>query len=117
MASEIYEFCKIFLRAEEQEAVDLLTDLLGARPRLGLFALPEAEVEVLRNPDKGAAKDFIGWPAFVEVEAETDAESAAVVAIVSRIVTAMWEAGIPAVAACDYEDELPWRGGRGRLEG
>ncbi|WP_146044384.1 hypothetical protein [Amycolatopsis sp. BJA-103] len=93
-----------------------MTGLLGVRDRLGVFSLPEAIVDVSRNPGRGATGDFIGWPAIVEVEAEEGAERASVVGLVSRILSALWEAGIPAVAACDYEDELPWRGGIGRLE-
>jgi hypothetical protein len=31
--------------------------------------------------------------------------------LVARLLRLLWDAGIPAVAACDYEDELPEAGG------
>jgi hypothetical protein len=118
MADESYRFCKIFLRAvEPRAAMDLLTVLLGAQFQRRSLTLPDAVVDVLANPESGKADDFIGWPTLVEIEAKADAERASIVAIASRIVTAMWDAEIPAVAACDFEDELPWRGGLGRLNG
>ena len=32
-------------------------------------------------------------------------------ALVERLLRALWDAGVPAVAACDYEDDLPEGGG------
>lgn len=118
MADETYRFCKIFLDAAEADAVvDLLTGLLDGPFPHRVLTLPDAVVEVLGNPDTGAADDFIGWPTLVEIEAADEAANASVVALTASIVTATWDAGIRSVAACDYEDELPWRGGLGRLEG
>jgi hypothetical protein len=115
MTEETYRYCKVFVqRANPHTVTDLLTDFLGAQSQHRLWKLVDAVVDVSKNPDTGAADDFIGWPTIVEIEAEAGASSAAVVAITSRVVTAMWGAGLPAVAACDYEDELPWRGGLGR---
>ncbi|MEV7551293.1 hypothetical protein AB0N89_16855 [Amycolatopsis sp. NPDC089917] len=96
MADEKHEYCKIFLRVGEAGAVvDLLTASLDAQADRRRFSLPSMEVEVLANPDKGMTEDFIGWP---------------ILGVVSRISTAAQDAGIAAVAACDYEDELPWQG-------
>ncbi|OXM43675.1 hypothetical protein [Amycolatopsis alba] len=110
MADEGYEYCKIFFRAGTRAVVDLLTAPLGVHADRGLFALSDMDVEVLQNPDRGLAEGFIGWPVFVEVVPGKDTENASVVGIVSRILTAAQSSGIPAVAACDYEDELPWLG-------
>ena len=35
--------------------------------------------------------------------------------VVKRMLVALWGADIRAVAACDFEDELPWSGGIARL--
>jgi hypothetical protein len=118
MAAESYRYCKIFLRAAEPGVVmDLLAPLLNAPFQRRTLTLSDATVDVMENSDAWLADDFIGWPVCAEVEAEPGATDAAVVAIASRIVTAMWDAGIPAVAACAYEHELPWRGGLGRVSG
>jgi hypothetical protein len=116
MADEKYEFCKIFVRAAEPPAVTgQLAELLGAQPQRRAFILADAIVDVLKNPDADLADDFIGWPTIVEVEAEPEASDRSIVALTSRIVESLWDSGWPAVAACDYEAELPWKGGLERL--
>jgi hypothetical protein len=116
MADEKYQFCKIFLRTADTHAVmELLSAAFDARFERKSLDLVHAMAEVLKNPDAGGAEDFVGWPIFVEVEAEPDADDASVVEITSKIVRELWDADIPAVAACDYEEELPWGGGLHRL--
>lgn len=118
MADETYRYCKMFLRASPREAKELLARSLEAPFQRDLMRLSAAELEVLRNPEAGAADSFLGWPTLVEVEVEAagGADRASVVGITAKVVKAMWDAGVPTVAACDYEDELPWRGGIGRLD-
>ncbi|MFE9882713.1 hypothetical protein [Streptomyces sp. NPDC005784] len=116
MADETYQFCKIFVRsADLSEIMQILTSLLGGEFSRKSLYLADVEVEVLKNPDTGSEDDFVRWPTFLEVEAADEAPNEAVVRTISKIVTAMWESGIPAVAACFFEDELPWLGGIDRL--
>jgi hypothetical protein len=116
MADEKYQFCKIFVRAAKVPVVtERLAELLGAQPQRRTFALADAIVDVLKNPDAGLADDFIGWPTIVEVEAEPEASDGSIVALTSRIIESLWDSGWAAVAACDYEAELPWKGGLERL--
>jgi hypothetical protein len=117
MTDDAHRYCKIFLNADSRTVMDLLTVLLGVPFRRRTLTLLDGIVDVVKNPDAGLANDFVGWPTLAEVEAEEHAADASIIAITSRVVTAMWNAGIPAVAACDYEDELPWRGGIERLDG
>ncbi|MFJ4090985.1 hypothetical protein ACIPYS_05325 [Kitasatospora sp. NPDC089913] len=108
-----YEYCKIFVHgADPARAVGLLGALLGAAfDDEDSLTFDGIEVDVLGNPDgvPGAA-DFLRWPALVEVE-PLDAPPSATVGLVARILTGLHDAGHLAVAACDYEDELPWSGG------
>jgi hypothetical protein len=116
MVDETYRFCKIFVQLAEPPVVtDLLARLLDVAHRSRTIDLPDAAIDILYNPDTGAADDFIGWPTIVEIEANPDGSNASILATTAKIVTALWDAGYPAVAACDYEDELPWRGGLARL--
>ncbi|MFD9028285.1 hypothetical protein [Streptomyces parvulus] len=54
--------------------------------------------------------DFLQWPTVLECEsyAGTRAE---VVQAVTAVLEALWHGGFKAVATCDFEDELPARGG------
>jgi len=111
-----YDFCKMFVRSDERDdVVAALTEFLDGRVERRVIELPEAVVEVLRNPDasRGDEADFLFWPVLVEIESNG---TSAVVGLTARILTQLWERGFPTVAACDYEDELPWRGGIARIE-
>lgn len=116
MADDPYRFCKIFLRsAAQSDIMQMLTTLLGGDFQRRSMYLTDVTVDVLTNPDAGEQDDFVGWPTLVEVEAADEALNQSVVEAVARIVETTWEAGIPAVAACSFEDELPWLGGIDRL--
>jgi hypothetical protein len=52
----------------------------------------------------------------VEVEASA-VPPATVVAELSKVISHAWREGVPVVASCKFEDELPWSGGIQRLEG
>lgn len=54
--------------------------------------------------------DFLQWPTVLECEAPAGAP-AEVVQAVTTVLEALWRGGFKAVAACDFEDELPARGG------
>ncbi|MEU6523938.1 hypothetical protein ABZ892_14220 [Streptomyces sp. NPDC046924] len=118
MSDDIDTYCKVFLQGvDPSEAGEKISSLLGEETREHLWRISHAEVEVRRNPDAGAAADFIGWPTVIEVETEPDTPGDSVVALVSGILTTLWESGVPAVAACDFEEMLPWRGGIDRFGG
>ena len=58
--------------------------------------------------------DFMVWPVHVELEARLSSEDPAVVAVTAAALECLWHSDRDAVAACDYEDELPWGGGARR---
>ncbi|MGW7340014.1 hypothetical protein [Streptomyces sp. NPDC054808] len=57
--------------------------------------------------------DFLQWPTVLECEALAGAPDE-VVQAVTAVLEALWRGGFKAVAACDFEDELPARGGADR---
>ncbi|MEU6104471.1 hypothetical protein [Streptomyces flaveolus] len=54
--------------------------------------------------------DFLQWPTLLECEAHAGTP-AEVVQAVASVLEALWRGGFKAVATCDFEDELPARGG------
>ncbi|KKD02442.1 hypothetical protein [Streptomyces sp. WM6386] len=106
-----YGDCQIYLRGGNRESVTaLVAAALGASAddhytiRSGRMVF-----EIRDNPDDGLAADFIGWP--FTIEAEADDPDPVLVEAVARVLTAFWNRGLDAVAACDFEDELPDLGG------
>ncbi|MEV5816662.1 hypothetical protein [Streptomyces mutabilis] len=55
--------------------------------------------------------DFLQWPTVLECEARAGTPAEEVVQAVAAVLEALWRGGFKAVAACDFEDELPARGG------
>ncbi|SDJ40190.1 hypothetical protein [Nonomuraea jiangxiensis] len=107
-----YDYCGLYLRGAGQEAaIELTARATGATRDGCLLRVGTMEIEVRRNdhwPQDGA--DFPTWPIKMEIE-RGNATSRQVIETVSKILTRAWQAGLDAVAACDYEDELPDHGG------
>lgn len=106
-----YGCCQVYVRGGNRPSLtELVAAALGAQAddhytvRAGQMVF-----EIRHNPDAGLADDFIGWP-FI-IEAETDEPGPALVEAVSQVLRTAWNRGFGAVAACDFEDELPDLGG------
>ncbi|MFB7469485.1 hypothetical protein [Kitasatospora sp. NPDC056184] len=110
--TETGAFCRIFVDGGLRATRVVLEAATGGRFVDGALELPEAVVEVRRNEDAAAgATDFLCWPVTVELDFPPGPVPGGAVALVARVLVALHGAGRPAVAACDFEDELPRRGG------
>jgi len=120
MRDDPYGYCKIFVNAAHPELVkSMLADLLGGTFHRRDMLIDGLAVSVLRNDDAAepprAEDDFVRWPLLIELDAEEPATAGRMRVTTARILTALWASSHPAVAACDFEDELPWRGGIARI--
>ncbi|MFB4304701.1 hypothetical protein [Actinomadura sp. GTD37] len=118
MTPERYGYCGLYLRGpSKDDALGLVAQATAIALDGTVAHLDGLEIEVLRNPgfvpDSG---DFPTWPIKIEVDRQ-DATPGQVVEAVSKLLTSAWQAGYEAVAACDYEDELPAKGGYGGSSG
>lgn len=112
------EFCKIFVKADTSAVMTMLTNLLGAPFHRRSMSLPGLVLDVLPNPDTDPTSgDFLRWPTQVELETTDSAAHQTLVETTRRIITTAWNTDTPAVAACDFEDQLPWNGGIARVQG
>ncbi|MEU5400164.1 hypothetical protein ABZ348_12840 [Streptomyces sp. NPDC005963] len=73
------------------------------------------DIEVRRGPAArgrvDSCRDFVWWPVQIELEPSRPEGEARMVDSTRCVLAALWAAEAQAVAACDYEDELPWQGG------
>ncbi|MGV9271428.1 hypothetical protein ACWDRR_43080 [Kitasatospora sp. NPDC003701] len=106
--TESNDYCAIFVQgASRRAATELVAAALGVAPDEDTVQLGDLEFDIRSNPDAGLADDFIGWPLKIDAEGPRPT----IVEAVSRVLAAAWGAGYQAVAACDFEDELPELGG------
>ena len=115
--------CKIYVESDQMPAAfaPLLAASLGEATRNGTVArtlhTPQAEIEVRKNKDANKLRagefpdGFLYFRYALEVYASPTSQHAEQVALVDRLLNRLWSQGFPAVAACDYENELPRAGG------
>jgi hypothetical protein len=107
--------CKIFVNgaANECALIRAIADAInGVRLEDGVRG-DGVELLTSTNDDADSVRkvDFPGgflyFDNIVEVYFSPNIEQEARAATVATVLTCLWELGLPAVAACDYEDELP----------
>lgn len=119
-SNELY--CKIYVatdapRAELAAALATALSDAVAGPGRETIHTPDAALDIVANDefDERRRRDFpdgfLHFRYAVEVYPRADASHEAVRQFVARLLEYVWARGIPAVAACDYEDELPFGGG------
>jgi hypothetical protein len=115
-------FCEIFVDTERsKDALEqLIAELLDAAVERHGYATtivgPGYDLDVHRNervlaPANPQTHDFVEWPYYLEIDATAEQMRSAQIAVISRLLLGLWEAGLGAVAVCDFEEELPQRGG------
>ncbi|NML52712.1 hypothetical protein HHL19_17130 [Streptomyces sp. R302] len=67
-----------------------------------------------RTWDRADPDDFLPWPTVLEGETSPGAAPAEVVEAVATLLRTLWGMGYRALAACDFEHELPDAGGAAR---
>lgn len=113
-------YAKIFVNADvsASELVDCLAACLGpdvSVTRSGIDG-KHFSLDVRRNEDFDVVRQlepdgFVFFRYFIDVDALPGQDHAAQVALVARLLECIWSRGYAAVAACDFEDELPHHGG------
>ena len=124
MTDTTYDYCKIFLKNIDQDSTKTrITSLFGGEFQRHSMLLDGLTLEVRPNPDSdpstAAGDDFVYWPTLIELDADSGMLEGNVaqrmVDTASALIRTFWEDGYPAVAAADFEDELPWNGGIQRI--
>ena len=112
-------FCKIFVDAPSSENLLRTRVAAVADGRIDGRSVvsPWAVIDVVRNSARDDSRKheelegFLFYSHLVEMEPEPGVARADYAANVGRLLEALWMQAFTAVAACDFEDELPHRGG------
>jgi len=115
--------CKIFLEAdlERKDLAQLLSEEVtldvSSGPTSSVIRNEIGELELRRNDDRNevAARaypdGFLHFCFVLELYARPTARHEDEVSYVATLLNRLWSSGFPAVASCDYENELPRHGG------
>ena len=115
-------YCKIFVDADDISREDLQAQWVKClgdqvkrveRRSIGgsLFAIDVERSEVYDPIRCNEADGFLFFRYYLDVDAIRGQQLAEHITLVSRILEYLWGLGYTAVAACDFEDKLPRRGG------
>ncbi len=111
-----YEDCSIYVDAADSSTViTWLEERLGAGGKGRGLVVGPLRVSGAGNDyftgRKAHPFEFLEWLTVLECEAPAGVEPGVVVGAVTEVLETLWGGGWKAVAACDFEDELPAHGG------
>ena len=111
-------FCKIYVDTDREEVwlLQVIASHLKGRIEGRTIESDLIAVDVSENEDFDPAKresddDFVFFRYYLDVVSGKGAQRPGYVTAVSSILVLLWGLECRAVAACDFEDELPNRGG------
>lgn len=111
--------CKIYVDSDLScpQLATLIAQWVDGSVRGATVHGSEYEIDILANHEanvqhkKEFPDGFLYFARLVEFYTDASEPVAQQAAIVTRILETLWSFHLPAVAACDYEDLLPHRGG------
>ena len=115
--------CKIFIEADpaRRDLTELLTEgatsEVSSGPASSVIKSAMGELELRRNDDRDQVSarqfpdGFLHFQFVLEFYRRPDVKHEEEVDYVARLLDLLWSRMFPAVASCDYENELPHHGG------
>ncbi|WP_027085179.1 hypothetical protein [Cohnella panacarvi] len=118
-SDDIDLFCKVFIDTDfgREEVVSFVSESIDGTIERWSVSNKYCNLDLLRNDDFNEAKRAQGPDGFLfsryylEIEPNEETESSAYIKCISELLTKLWNNGFKAVAACDFEDVLPRKGG------
>jgi hypothetical protein len=112
-------YCKVFIDAgcEHEELVQRLAGLIGGTTDGRWISTAWGNFHVVRNvafddDRRDAEQDgFLYFRYFLDIEPSAEVDQNGYITQIGTLLASLWHSGIPAVAACDFEDKLPSKGG------
>lgn len=111
-------YCKIFVNGPptSEDLLQLVSRTVGGAVEYHTVIAAGAEIYVAHNDEDDALRarepdGFLFYPYYLEVSAEPGQTRSAQITLVARLLEVFWAAHLEAIAASDFEEELPRRGG------
>lgn len=112
-------FCKVFVDCELDKArlsEFIISKLEGRVDAWEIFTNSSVmSICINKDSNKKMSNDpvdgFLFYPYYLEIEPVNGVDQRDYISNITRLLQSLWEAGFCAVSACDFEDELPGKGG------
>jgi hypothetical protein len=114
-------YCKILVDSDlpKDQVVDTVSRMVSGTVDHGTIVTDWSEIDVVKNDDFDAVKrhkrpdGFLFYRYYLDMEPEARVLRQDYVNAIGKLLEGLWATGWKAVAACDFEDELPRKGGYG----
>lgn len=112
-------YCQIYVDAEisGDELLEKVAQLVGGNVDIDTVCTDNYEIDIKKNEDFNPERrheepdGFVYFRYYMDVDALPGQRRSAQIALVTKLLESLWSWGFQAVAACDYEEELPKAGG------
>ena len=116
MESQYDLFTKIFLDTDHEKTsvVETISKIVEGSVTGSTIVTEQAEIFVFNNGDFSEEKrndEFLYYRYYLDIEPIKDAEEKVYIGEISKLLTELGDYGFKAIASCDFEDELPKKGG------
>ena len=116
-------YCKIYVDTDldiEQQKDKITSVVSGEKVLFRTIATAFGEIDVNINEDFDEKKrnlesdGFIYSRYYLDIEPIEGIEQQEYISHIGELLKSLWSSGLKSVAACDFEEELPQKGGYGR---
>ncbi|HEY9691453.1 MAG TPA: hypothetical protein V6D15_04575 [Oculatellaceae cyanobacterium] len=111
-------YCKLYIDCDVNinELVGLIAKLTSSRIEQWSISTPECEIDVRNNDDFDNKRSkfpdgFLYYRFYLDIERTEGTERGSYIECISRLLEYFWLLSYKAIAACDFEEELPRKGG------
>lgn len=119
LEEELDLFTKIFLDSDDEKTfvIERVRSILEGNVNGSNIVTKQADIYVFSNGDfsehksNGENADFLYYKYYLEIEPTEQASKDKYVLEISHLLIELWNVGFKAVAACDFEEWLPRKGG------
>lgn len=115
-------YCKIFIDTDKSrdEILGFLLDFMRGEEEKGVISNSICNLNVVKNDDYNEHQKqiypdgFLYFRYYLEMEPEHDTRFSIYTSFVAELLEELWRRNLKAVAACDFEELLPEKGGYNR---
>jgi len=109
-------FCKIFIESPltQKDLIHVISNIVNGTIELGHYITSDQmEIDVLENDEydevllKDSNQGFLYYRYYLEIEPTNNVAEYNYIQNISNLLENLWNQGNKAVAACDFENELP----------
>ena len=112
-------YCKIYLNCDvsRDELIQSIATIVNGKINVSSILTPDCEIDVRKNEDFDENQcyeypdGFLYYPYYLDIEPTEEIASIFYKQTITRLLEAFWAEKSQAVAACDFEEELPRKGG------